>query len=145
MAPLIIDVTVRDQITRLVEYADAHRFSRRQLRDQVEGVPGVKQVGEQPEYVVEVPVGFRCVFSIEDQPVPMGWSRHLSVSIATPGKLPHPLAVAALMPLFGFSQQFVKHLTRLALGDKSGERMEWCTVYPQGRAINVIERLWEVE
>lgn len=138
MATLIIDAAVRDQVARLVTYASEHPISRRQLADMAERVKN-RAVGDRPEYEVNIPVGFRCVFSIEDHPG--GWMRHLSVSVNT-GKAPHPMAVVGLMSLFGFSQPFVEQLTRVARGQTpAGPPIEAKIYMEDHDVVNVMERL----
>lgn len=48
-----------------------------------------------------IPRGYRAALSFEQQP--SGLFRHLSVSVDTPGRLPHPEAIAALAREFGFT------------------------------------------
>ena len=50
-----------------------------------------------------LPIGYRCVYSEEFQP--KGLSRHLSVSVERPGKLPSIEAVAMIELAFGFESK----------------------------------------
>jgi len=50
-------------------------------------------------YSCTVPVGFKCVFTIERHP--SGWCKHLSVSIDTKDKLPDVVCTEHLARAFG--------------------------------------------
>jgi hypothetical protein len=77
---LVMNEEVRAAIRRVVSYAEANRVTRARLLAmmELEEAP----VGDAAAHCVEVPDGYRCVFSIEEQPV--GWCRHLSVSVRAP-------------------------------------------------------------
>lgn len=95
---LVISPEVRAAVRAVVEYAEAHRYSVHDLM-RLFGHPE-NAPGHTPGFVVTVPTGYRCVFTIEQQPD--GWMRHLSVSIMQKDRVPATMAVAALLPLFGF-------------------------------------------
>lgn len=44
--------------------------------------------------ICDLPVGFRVVFTVEQHPA--GWTRHLSVSGPTPGRLPNSYAMMTI-------------------------------------------------
>lgn len=100
MRPLFITPDVVTAIERVKAYADAHRFS---LHDicHLMGHPE-KAPGHTPGFVVEIPRGFRCCFTIEQQPD--GWMRHLSISVMMKERVPTEAAVMTLLPLFGFKR-----------------------------------------
>lgn len=100
MRPLIIDDTARAEIARVVAHAQAHPLTRRQLADVVELQRA--PIGDDPAHVAMIQFGFRCVFSIEDQP--RGRMRHLSVSVPEAGRLPTPAAILMLADAFGFAE-----------------------------------------
>lgn len=123
MRPLIIDDTARANIARVVAYADQHRFTLIDIMHLM-GHPE-KAPGHTPGFVVVVPVGFRCVFTLEQQPP--GMMRHLSVSVMEKERAPNPVALDVLLPLFGFTG-----------------KLKDCTVYPmheQVTSINILELL----
>lgn len=103
---LMIDPTVRRHIQHLIGFAMENPVSRRQLTQTVE--LNAPPVGNNPRHCLVVPVGYRCVYSVEDQP--HGLSRHLSVSVGRPRHLPSPEAMTVLMLEFGFSAQFSEAL-----------------------------------
>lgn len=74
---------------------------------------------------VVIPVGYLCCFSFELQPE-AGLCRHLSVSVDTPGHMPHMIAVGMIAEAFGFQ--------------KGAERIMWQEeVEPGHVAINIVE------
>jgi len=63
--------------------------------------PGSGKVpGDDPNFVMHIEHGFRCVFTYTA--VPGGLYRHLSVSVTGP-KYPSPAAIAAIAELFEFT------------------------------------------
>lgn len=58
-----------------------------------------RHIGDDPNYRLEIPFGFRVVYSEERQTA--GLCAHISISVDAPGKLPEPIAVQAIMALFG--------------------------------------------
>jgi hypothetical protein len=96
--PLIIDDFQRKLIKRCVEHAEKNMVTTRQLLRTLSGA--IPPVGDDPKFVVEIPFGYRCVFSIEEQTP--GRMRHLSVSVPVPDHCPNGHAVEALMAEFGF-------------------------------------------
>lgn len=134
--PLVINGLARANIRDLIAYAEAHPVSRRQLARVVELVD--PPVGADPLHSVAVPVGFQCTYSVEEQPA--GLSRHLSVSVETPGRWPSPEAMALIMAEFGFTRAFVDGIRRM---DPSAALGVVGTLYMEraAEAINVVERI----
>lgn len=122
MRALLIGPTQKAAVQQVLDYAEAHRFPRAMLVAAMNA--GKPILGDDRGFLCELPVGFRCAFSIEQHPA--GWHRHLSVSVNVPGKLPPPPAMDAIMTLFGF---------RAAMSDAPYLYVE------EGRAINVLEPL----
>lgn len=98
--PLLINEAVRADIERVVNYAEAHRYSIHDVFKMMAGRDSMPPPGDDPGHVCNIPVDFRCVFSIEQQP--MGWCRHLSISVSGEGNNPHPAAVFVIAQAFGF-------------------------------------------
>ena len=101
MRPMIIDDNVKRKMEKLAAYAEAHIFSMDDLLDMVnkeKPPPGLD-----PNFQVEIPVGYKVVYSIEDQPA--GKVRHLSVSVDAKGKLPSIPAVKEIMIMLGFTKE----------------------------------------
>lgn len=113
----------------MVEYAEQHRISLHDLFV-ILGRQGV--VGEDPQRRCIVPVGFRCVFSIEQQPDPVGWCRHLSVSVPEAGRAPNFEAIYLLATgLFGFRPFTTRDPNTMFLTEPIG---------PNHIAVNVLQR-----
>jgi len=97
--PLIIDEQVLGFIKRVSDHAEANRIDFQNMKAIAESIQ--KPVGDNDNYVCYLPVGFRVVYSIEEHP--LGWCRHLSVSVDTVGKMPSIPAVEMIMREFGFT------------------------------------------
>lgn len=97
MRALIIDEAVKTGIAELIATANAHRHSAATLKRLMTG--DLPPAGDYKQHTILIPDGFRVVFSIEEQP--LGWCRHLSVSINDPNKYPHEVAVEMIMQEFG--------------------------------------------
>ena len=103
MRALLIDDAARAEIRRVAGHAVRHPFGEAEMLRRV-GDPLIPPVGDSPEFACEVPLGYRCVYTVERQLI--GWCRHLSVSLlgqAVRGLGPSPEAVSWLMAEFGFS------------------------------------------
>jgi hypothetical protein len=127
--PLIIDDHVLARVREVVTYALATKMDIQELR--ARGAPGsvIPPVGDDDQRVVELPFGYRFVFSIEEQP--FGWARHLSVSVDEVGMLPNEVAVETMMEHFG-------------MGKLADAKMAWVEKLPgQRNAINVISKMEE--
>ena len=80
---------------------------------------------------VEIDVGYMACISFEEQPA--GLCRHLSVSVARRGRLPHELAVEMIAKAFGFQSSLMDcrfWLEEIGSGQK---------------AVNMVELVNEVE
>lgn len=99
LRPLVLNEASRADIQRVKRFADLHRVPLGQVLDTVAGKAG--PVGNNPAYTCVVPFGYRCCFSIEDQP--KGTFRHLSISVSGDGYAPSTEAAEALALEFGFT------------------------------------------
>lgn len=97
MRPLIIDDSIRERISQCIAYSKEHVYSVADLM--IRDAGAVAAPGSNLNHVVEIPVGYRCVFSVEQQ---RKLVRHLSVAVDRPGKLPSVPAVEMIMKEFGF-------------------------------------------
>ena len=98
MAILVINEDSKSEIQRVVKHAKEHVYSLDDLFDIKNG--RLEVPGDDPAFVCVIPDGFRCVFTIENQP--SGKYRHLSVSVSRKNKLPSVPAMEAIMEEFGF-------------------------------------------
>lgn len=96
MAVLVLGPEERRKIQGLIAWAKENPVSAERLKGKK------RPIGDDPRFALSLPLGYRCVFSFEEQPL-VGLCRHLSVSGSKPGYLPHPAAMALLMEAFGFS------------------------------------------
>jgi hypothetical protein len=123
---LIIDEATRQRIAEVVQYAEAHTFSLDDLLDVHNQEPDAQVAGDMEDFVCYIPLDYRVVYSIEDQPIRV---RHLSISVSTPGRLPSVAAVAEIMRWFGFVSQLSDCMVQLeAIG-------------PDRQAVNVWEEM----
>lgn len=139
--PLIITDAERAEIARVIAYAERKRFSTadmlaradcKQVRwpehvaeDLRETDPNRSSMGDDPGFVCKIPVGFRVCFTIEEQPAPLDWCRHISISVDEAGMMPHPAAVEMILQAFGYRDGIEANIFYIE----------------QGRAVNVIEPL----
>lgn len=95
MRPFIINDTIRQKIAELVTFAEANVVT--DLENRKEPVGHIK------EYCLEIPMGYRVVYSIDQQK--KGLMRHLSMSVDNPGKLPSVAVVEQVCKLIGFKSE----------------------------------------
>lgn len=124
---LIIDQADRDAIKKLIAYAESHTFSLKDLKAMKS--LAVPPPGDDPNFRADIGE-FRCVFTVEEQPI--GMCRHLSVSVQ--GEAPDPAAVLLFMEEFGFYSN---------LNNASGIWLESIPELdcPKKVAVNVIEKI----
>lgn len=124
----VIDEAARAEIAALCLHADSHRLALDEQRRIAQGER--PPIGDDPDFVLTISGVYRCVFSIEKHPI--GWCRHLSISIIAPNSarpLPSPEAMQAIAQEFGFRGNLTKGMLDGA-------------VWIEGnRAVNVAERL----
>lgn len=104
MRPLLIDDDARKEIARVCQYAEENRVSNREMKNRIENPGEYCAAGDEPGHVCYFHVGFKCVYSLEEQNQPLGWCRHLSVSVADIEKMPHIEAVKLIMKEFGITK-----------------------------------------
>lgn len=126
MRALVIDDDARKMATIVVSHAERHPISEETMKKRIADPAGTDMdaVGNDPAHVCIIPMGFRCVFSIEWQKV--GMCRHLSISVDVPGRVPHPAAVDMIAELFGFT------------GSRD-DRMVWIDDLPHCKAVNLLQ------
>ena len=96
MSILIFDTPTIQRIKQVVDYGHRHPLSMDDMLDIMNKAR--KPPGDFEEHVVYLSFGYKCVYSEEQQNV--GICKHLSVSLATPGRLPNPGVVEEILPLF---------------------------------------------
>ena len=124
MRILILDGETKDKLQNLVAYAENNPLTMDDLLDTYN--KQLAPVGDMSGHVVNLPFGFRVVYSIEQQV--KGDVRHLSISVDDEGKLPNDVAVREVMKLIGFKNELEKCIIKLE------------EIGPNRQAINV----WEI-
>lgn len=122
----------RERIAAVIDYARKNRSTLAQLKDRFdrqERGENVIVTGELPGHRCDLPIGFRVVYSEEEQPI--GWCRHLSVSVDAVDKTPNMKALEFIMAAFGFRNAYVKH----------PEILVFVEPLSTGIAVNLIELL----
>jgi hypothetical protein len=109
MAVLIIGTTEQAKIAKLVAYAKAHPILFETMRDGLVAATPVLELKDRkpgferpPSQHLMLPGGYRCAFSIEQQPP--GFCSHLSISVegrTKKGMMPSPEAVQMIAEEFG--------------------------------------------
>ena len=100
MRPLVFDNEVLNNIKTLKSYAEKNKISLDDILDTIN--KQMKPVGDYKEYTITIPIGYRIVYSIEEQVI--GDVKHLSVSVDEDGVLPNPNAVEMIMKEFEFKE-----------------------------------------
>lgn len=119
MRILIINEAVKEALYTLKKHAEENPFNLDDMLDIMNKAE--KPAGDREGFSCCIPVDFRVVFTIETHP--QGLSRHLSVSVPTEGRSPHPEAVKLIMKELGFVC-----------------KLEDCTCYLEDeKVINVVE------
>lgn len=115
MRPLMIGETEKRMIAEAIERARGHMIHRPEILERAIPVADdvtLADAAQKPPRSsksegVELPVGFLCAFSFEDQPN-AGICRHLSISVGeTPGLIPHPAAIQMIANAFGLKGSFI--------------------------------------
>jgi hypothetical protein len=99
MRPLILDEIQKAKVKEVVDFARTNLY----YPFKSETIPG-----DDARHVVNIPVGYRCVFSITVTPDGKHW-RHLSISVPKREKYPHPAAACVIADLFGFTGYDADH------------------------------------
>ena len=99
---LLIDDPVIARVAQVRAHALLHRET---LSDLMRRMNQPSECpGNDPNFTVELFDGWKIVYTIEQQPDPLGWVIHLSVSVRSTGnsaRWPNPVAVeSGILPLF---------------------------------------------
>ena len=118
-------------IKALIERAREHPVPLSQVqRRAAELKRGIRQPASfNREFTIKIPQGFTATYTHEEQP--LGMTRHLSIAVDRPGRMPHPVAVGWLMREFGFRAAGLEVDGAAWLEDIGNDR----------QAINLVEHL----
>lgn len=96
--PLGISEKAKEDIDKLIAFAEKNKFDIEKMRKRVAG--DLPAPGDYPDYSVVIG-NFKIVYTIEEHP--NGWFKHISVSDALK-KLPSVYHTAELIKFFGFEE-----------------------------------------
>jgi hypothetical protein len=102
MSALIIDATSKKKIDELIKYAEENPLNIEHMKKLARGME--PPPGDNKNCVCYLNFGYRVVFTIEQHP--MGWCKHLSISIAKKEKYPSIEAVTMIMHQFNITGGF---------------------------------------
>ena len=97
--PLLIDEATRKRIAEVIDFAGHNLYTEAEMLQLVSNQDKDKIPGNVDGYGCFIPTGFRCVFTIEKHPI--GWCKHLSISVDTKDKLPAMEATVSIAKEFG--------------------------------------------
>lgn len=97
---LVISPEVQAAVDKVKAYAQEHPFNVHDIHRLLAHPENAH--GNTPGFVVVIPLGYRCVFTIEQQP--HGWMRHVSVSVGAKGRIPSVPALIEILKMFGFKK-----------------------------------------
>lgn len=107
MRILLIDGDAKARAATLRQYALSHREL---LADLIRRFNSRENIpGDNPNFVLELFDGWRVVMTVEQQPEPVNWCYHISVSVVpTHGvkRLPNPIGIAQIVGLLGIPARF---------------------------------------
>lgn len=140
--PLVLDDSSKALVADVVQFAEAHRMSIDTLKAVVAG--DIEPPGSNSNFSCTVPIGYRCVYTIEQQPK-LGWCRHLSVSVLN-GPAPNEHAVNMLLKEFGFTCAVKPHEFVKLEPEFKGGWPDHLYTEPLAKgqvAVNIIQRMTE--
>lgn len=132
LRPLIVTPEIVARAQAVKAYAFDHRENLTQLRNRMSS--GAVAPGDFHEFVLDIPEGYRAVYSINQQPSPLNWCQQISVSVNAPRMMPNPTAVAAILELFDITAS--RKLPHGVLAEAAGMWEE--KVGPATTAINLL-------
>lgn len=98
---ILIKEHVQADIKKMIEYAEANVYSlavMKELHEKALKGLKVKPIGADPNHCLFLPLGYKIVFSIEEQPI--GECRH--ISITQRGLIPQTDDIFEILKHFGF-------------------------------------------
>lgn len=105
LVPLVIDDDVRKRAAEVKRYAFEHRESATALKNRMS--TGTPPPGLDPCKVLDLRMGYRVIYSIEQASPMFGWCQHISVAVSKPMMHPSPEKVIQILDLFGIKQKNV--------------------------------------
>lgn len=112
--PVILDDAVKERVKEVMAHAEVHRFSIQDIFASMKG-DSTRNAGHGRDLEVLIHFGVRVIYSIEQQP--MGWCRHISISVSGEGNYPHEIVVDQILELFGI---MTGYKSAIAVWDEGG-------------------------
>ena len=96
--PLIIDDGIRAKIGEMLAYGAEHFMT----FDEIKQITPDNPVGDDFKRTLVIPLGYKVTYSVEEQPPPIGWSKHISISVidSSPQACPSIASVEMIMKEF---------------------------------------------
>lgn len=116
--PLVIGPEQLERARDIKRHAEKNVMSHQELQN---AMKTGYVIGDDPEFAMDIPIGFKVVYTQEDQKPPLNRCHHLSVSLNAPGRAPNEHAVQMIAEMFGIKTNVLK-----------------AVVYMEGDAVNVI-------
>lgn len=117
---LVIGEQQRAEIAHLMQFAERRKVPLSKMKLIADGK--LDPIGDDPDFRLFLPMGFRVVFSIEEHPG--GTMKHLSISVRKKGRWPSPEAVDMIAKEFGIKDF----------------KQEHCYQEPVVEAVNIVAR-----
>jgi len=101
----------KQRAAELMKFASMRRFSLHDLASIVNGT--IPPPGNDPNYMLLLERGWKIVYTFDQLPDPIGWIRHVSISVVADGKtqvVPAPPLVSfVLLELFNLDFGTLRH------------------------------------
>jgi hypothetical protein len=136
VSALVLTKSVKEAIAKVVAFAEKHPITLEELMLCAKtGVP----IGNQEMRTIDIPMNFRVTYTIEQQPRPMSWCKHISISLLMPRNptkdMPSVEAVTFIMQEFGMTTPIDRRTHHLAIENVVGPENDG------KKAVNVLEKI----
>jgi hypothetical protein len=138
---LIIGEVEKQRIAAIVELAKKHPFNPAEAQGLTGKALTIWKMKLQP-FTLDIPIGYLVTYTQEAQPP--GLCHHISISVDTDGKVPHPTAVAMICEEFGLKD--IAEAVMASGSDRLKRSNQLVAVYPEeyetGRiSVNLVARV----
>lgn len=127
MTPFVLGPEEIAELKRVCTYAENNPWSAERIKT------SDISPGDDPGHSCVMPVAYRLVFTIEQQPK-LGMCRHMSVSVVGKPTVPNEYMLQMVMPHLGFKNESIIQMVKM------GQGSVWIENIPDGgKAVNVLE------
>lgn len=102
----VVDSTIMEKIEAVKKYAIENPFTLEQIKAIAGGDESIEIAGDNKNLVLLIPVDYKVVYSIEEQPA--GNCRHISISMLEKGRWPNAHVVDEILELYEFRLRIIK-------------------------------------